>query len=56
MLQPDLAGAVIGYSGGDFEQIRTYATKLVRSAPDLIVGSGTLFILVDALSWMFIPA
>jgi putative tryptophan/tyrosine transport system substrate-binding protein len=29
------------YSGGDLEQIRTYATELVRSAPDLIVGSGT---------------
>jgi putative tryptophan/tyrosine transport system substrate-binding protein len=29
------------YSGGDFERIRTYATELVRSEPDLIVGSGT---------------
>jgi putative tryptophan/tyrosine transport system substrate-binding protein len=29
------------YVGGDLDQIRTYATELVRSAPDLIVGSGT---------------
>jgi putative ABC transport system substrate-binding protein len=29
------------YSGGDLGRIRTYATELVRSAPDLIVGSGT---------------
>jgi ABC-type uncharacterized transport system substrate-binding protein len=29
------------YSGGDLGQIRAYATELVRSAPDLIVGSGT---------------
>src|SRR5215469_16787857 len=29
------------YSGGDLGQIQTYATELVRSAPDLIVGSGT---------------
>jgi putative tryptophan/tyrosine transport system substrate-binding protein len=29
------------YSGGDFGRIQTYATELVRSAPDLIAGSGT---------------
>src|SRR6516225_4920459 len=29
------------YSGGDLGQIQAYATELVRSAPDLIVGSGT---------------
>ena len=29
------------YSGGDLGQIQTYARALVRSAPDLIVGSGT---------------
>ena len=29
------------YSGGDLGRIRAYATELVRSAPDLIVGSGT---------------
>jgi putative tryptophan/tyrosine transport system substrate-binding protein len=29
------------YSGGDLGQIQTYASALVRSAPDLIVGSGT---------------
>jgi putative tryptophan/tyrosine transport system substrate-binding protein len=29
------------YSGGDFGQIQAYATELVRSAPDLIAGSGT---------------
>ena len=29
------------YSGGDLGQIQTYATELVRSVPDLIVGSGT---------------
>jgi putative ABC transport system substrate-binding protein len=29
------------YSGGDLEQIQTYARELVRSVPDLIVGSGT---------------
>jgi putative ABC transport system substrate-binding protein len=29
------------YSGGDLGRIRTYATELVHSAPDLIVGSGT---------------
>jgi len=29
------------YSGGDFGQIQAYATELVRSAPDLLVGSGT---------------
>src|SRR5262249_42147603 len=29
------------YSGGDFGQIRAYATELVLSAPDLLVGSGT---------------
>jgi len=29
------------YSGGDFVQIQAYATELVRSAPDLLVGSGT---------------
>ena len=27
------------YSGGDLGQIQAYATELVRSAPDLIVGS-----------------
>jgi putative tryptophan/tyrosine transport system substrate-binding protein len=29
------------YSGGDLPQIQTHARALVRSAPDLIVGSGT---------------
>jgi ABC-type uncharacterized transport system substrate-binding protein len=29
------------YSGGDLDRIQAYATELVRSAPDLIVGSGT---------------
>ena len=29
------------YSGGDLARIRAYAQELVRSAPDLIVGSGT---------------
>jgi putative ABC transport system substrate-binding protein len=29
------------YSGGDLGRIRAYATELVYSAPDLIVGSGT---------------
>jgi putative tryptophan/tyrosine transport system substrate-binding protein len=29
------------YSGGDLGQIQAYATELVRSAPDLIAGSGT---------------
>ena len=29
------------YSGGDLGRIRASATELVRSAPDLIVGSGT---------------
>ena len=29
------------YSGGELGRIRAYATELVRSAPDLIVGSGT---------------
>jgi putative tryptophan/tyrosine transport system substrate-binding protein len=29
------------YSGGDLGQIQAYATELVRSAPDVIVGSGT---------------
>jgi len=29
------------FSGGELGQIRAYATELVRSAPDLIVGSGT---------------
>jgi putative ABC transport system substrate-binding protein len=29
------------YSGGDFSQIQAYASELVRSAPDLLVGSGT---------------
>jgi putative tryptophan/tyrosine transport system substrate-binding protein len=29
------------YSGGDLGQIQAQATELVRSAPDLIVGSGT---------------
>src|SRR6266700_6404216 len=29
------------YSGGDLGHIQAYATELVRSAPDLIVGSGT---------------
>jgi putative ABC transport system substrate-binding protein len=29
------------YSGADLSRIRAYATELVRSAPDLIVGSGT---------------
>jgi putative ABC transport system substrate-binding protein len=32
------------YSGGDFGRIQTYATELVRSAPDLIAGSGTAII------------
>jgi putative ABC transport system substrate-binding protein len=29
------------YSGGDLDRIRAYATELVHSAPDVIVGSGT---------------
>jgi putative tryptophan/tyrosine transport system substrate-binding protein len=29
------------YSGGDLSRIQAYATELVRSTPDLIVGSGT---------------
>jgi putative tryptophan/tyrosine transport system substrate-binding protein len=29
------------YSGGDFGRIQAYATELVRSAPDILVGSGT---------------
>jgi putative ABC transport system substrate-binding protein len=29
------------YSGGDLGRIRTYATELVHSAPNVIVGSGT---------------
>jgi ABC-type uncharacterized transport system substrate-binding protein len=29
------------YSGGDLGRIRAHATELVRSAPDVIVGSGT---------------
>src|SRR5262245_31550878 len=29
------------YSGGDLTRIQTYATELVRLAPDLIAGSGT---------------
>jgi putative ABC transport system substrate-binding protein len=29
------------YSGGDLGRIRAYATELVHSAPDLVVGSGT---------------
>src|SRR5262249_36574668 len=29
------------YSRGDLGQIQAYATQLVRSAPDLILGSGT---------------
>ena len=29
------------YSGGDFVQIQAYATELVGSAPDVLVGSGT---------------
>jgi ABC-type uncharacterized transport system substrate-binding protein len=29
------------YSGGDLAQIRAYTSELVRSAPDLIAGSGT---------------
>src|SRR5215467_9725561 len=29
------------YSGEDLGQIQSYATQLVRSVPDLIVGSGT---------------
>jgi ABC-type uncharacterized transport system substrate-binding protein len=29
------------YSGGDLGRIRAYATELVHSAPDVIVGSGT---------------
>jgi len=32
------------YSGGDLHKIQTNATELVRSAPDLIVGSGTAII------------
>src|SRR3979490_2959645 len=31
----------IRISGGDLDRIQAYATELVRSAPDLIVGSGT---------------
>src|SRR5919197_6358575 len=29
------------YSGGDLARMRAYAMELARSAPDLIVGSGT---------------
>jgi putative tryptophan/tyrosine transport system substrate-binding protein len=29
------------YSGGDFRRIQAYAAELARSAPDLLVGSGT---------------
>ena len=29
------------YSGGDLGQVQVYAAELVRSAPDLIAGSGT---------------
>jgi putative ABC transport system substrate-binding protein len=32
------------YSSGDLNRIQTYATELVRSAPDLIAGSGTAII------------
>ena len=32
------------YSGGDLTRIQTYATELVRLAPDLIAGSGTAII------------
>jgi putative ABC transport system substrate-binding protein len=32
------------YAAGDFARIQTYATELVRSAPDVIVGSGTAII------------
>jgi putative ABC transport system substrate-binding protein len=32
------------YSGGDLNRIQTYATEIVRSAPDLIAGSGTAII------------
>jgi putative tryptophan/tyrosine transport system substrate-binding protein len=32
------------YSGGDLHRIQTNATELVRSAPDLIAGSGTAII------------
>src|SRR5262249_46542734 len=32
------------YSGGDLSRIRAYAQELVRSAPDLIAGSGTAII------------
>jgi putative ABC transport system substrate-binding protein len=32
------------YSSGDLNRIQTYATELVRSAPDLIAGSGTAVI------------
>jgi putative tryptophan/tyrosine transport system substrate-binding protein len=32
------------YSGGDLNRIQTYAMELVRSAPDLIAGSGTAII------------
>jgi putative tryptophan/tyrosine transport system substrate-binding protein len=28
------------YSGGDLSRIQAYATELVRSTPDLIIGSG----------------
>ena len=32
------------YSGGDFARIQAYAAELVRSAPDVITGSGTAVI------------
>src|SRR5215475_13917114 len=32
------------YSSGDLNRIQTYATELVRSAPDLIAASGTAVI------------
>ena len=43
------------YSGEDLEQIKTYATELVRSVPDLIAGSGTPVIAALKLATDTIP-
>src|SRR5262245_34296058 len=43
------------YSGEDLEQIKTYATELVRSVSDLIAGSGTPVIAALKLATDTIP-
>src|SRR5262249_54540104 len=43
------------YSGGDLNRIQTYATELVRSAPDLIAGSGTAIVAALKLATDSIP-